>query len=225
MESNYADYLSSTLGETEYKEHLDSLYSDPRLRPYACILLHKYYIEKGGAFIDHANALIDEMHNYTDNNEVVKFLFKYYGRRLFDPNNRIMLFRIARNHPILETQSPLSYHYFHFIAETYNRNFSDGRRALQNIQNKYSGLNPDFHYVWKDGDGNDEIMNGQVVKNQGQRYKAISVYSLQHTVRLVKGNYENYKVGQKVKVKLHFYLYGLMAEIVGVVDESKETSD
>ncbi len=39
--------------------------------------------------------LIDEMTNYyTDNNEVVKFLVKYYGRRLYNPNYRIIFFEI-----------------------------------------------------------------------------------------------------------------------------------
>ncbi|GAB3166570.1 hypothetical protein GCM10027291_12500 [Telluribacter humicola] len=47
---------------------------------------------------------------------------------------------------------------------------------------------------------------------------------MQLTVRLVKGNYDKYPIGSKVNVKLHFYLYGLMAEIVNTQNKSNEES-
>ncbi|MFI5204989.1 MAG: hypothetical protein ACHQF2_10875, partial [Flavobacteriales bacterium] len=52
------------------------------------------------------------------------------------------------------------------------------------------------------------------IKNSGERFKAVKISVMQYTARLVKGNYDKFVVGSRVKVKLHFYLYGLMAEIV-----------
>ncbi|MBK7683756.1 MAG: hypothetical protein IPJ26_15375 [Bacteroidetes bacterium] len=85
---------------------------------------------------------------------------------------------------------------------------------MNNIQTKFHNLNPEFHYEWKDTDGELLIFDATVVKNSGERFKAIKISSIQLTARLIKGNYDKFVVGAAVKVKLHFYLYGLMAEIV-----------
>ena len=60
------------------------------------------------------------------------------------------------------------------------------------------------------------------MKNTGERFKAIKISSIQLTARLVKGNYDKFAVGSVVKVKLHFYLYGLMAEIIQLAEENEE---
>jgi hypothetical protein len=124
--------------------------------------------------------------------------------------------RLGRENSSLEKDNPLRFNYFNFIAESYNNNYYEGKNYLSNIQTKYHNLNPEFHYEWKDQDGETRIFDAKVVKNTGEKFKAIKISSVQLTARLVKGSYDNYAVGTDVKVKLHFYLYGLMAEIIGI---------
>jgi hypothetical protein len=154
------------------------------------------------------------MENYRDNTEVLKFLFKYYGRNLHDVNNRVKLLRISRQNESLEKENPLRFNYFNFIAESYNFHFYEGKKYLQNIQAQFLNLSPEYHMVWLDQNGKEQIFDAVVIKRSQERYKAVKIVDSQLIVRLVKGNYDDFAVGSNVTVKLHFYLYGLMGEIV-----------
>lgn len=214
LKSDYARYVKKTSNNKNYKAYLDDLYSDLNLRPYACILLYFYYEEKSEKSNTIYTDLISEMTGYLDNNEVVKFLFKYYGQNLHIPENRSLLFKLSKNHSIIEKNSPLRFYYYNFIAESYNHNFHFGRESLKEINSKYHSLNPEFHYLWLNEDGKEQIFNGKIKKRDYSKYKAIKVSRLQQTFRLVKGDYSKYVIGQDVKIKLHFYLYGIRAEII-----------
>ena len=213
LHSSYTEYLGTIIRDVDYKLHLDSLYEDSRLRPYACILLYNYYSTHGD--LDACNGLIKELEGYQENIEVVKFLFKVYGRQLYDTNIRIDLLRIGRRNSItLEKDNHLRYNFFHFIAESYNHNYGEGKNYLAAIKSKYNNLNPEFHYEWREQDGSVRIFDAKVIKNSNEKFKGIKIPEIQLTAKLIKGNYDNYKVGTEVRVKLHFYLYGLMAEIL-----------
>lgn len=129
LKAEYTNTLKNSSNQKEYKKYLDDLYADMRLRPYACILLYNYYCE---FYVDldceECDSLVDEMYSYADNNEIVKFLFKYCGQNLHHINNRLSLFKLSRNHPFLIDYYPLRYHYYNFIAESYNNRFYDGRK-------------------------------------------------------------------------------------------------
>lgn len=214
LKADYSQILKNASNQQEYKKYLDELYDDIKLRPYACVLLYNYYSELyEGDFCEECESLIDEMSRYTDNDEVVKFLFKYYGQNLYILNNRLSLFKLSQNHTFLENYFPFRYHYYNFIAESYNHHFYNGRKELDNIKYKYHSLNPEFSLIWNNDDGEPQVFDGNIVKKDRKRYKAIRISSLQQTFRLKKGNYKNYEINQKVKVILHFYLYGIIAEI------------
>ncbi len=219
LQTLYANYLNKRTDNKDYKQYLDELYQTARLRPYACILLHNYHLQKDE--MEKCDSYIDEMESMQENFEVVKFLFKIYGRNLHDANTRVKLLRLGRENTQLEKDNPLRYYYFKFMAESYNFNYYDGKNYLNNIQTKYHNLNPEFHYEWKDADGDVLIFDATVVKNTGERFKAIKISSIQLTARLVKGNYDKFAVGATVKVKLHFYLYGLMAEIIQLTENEE----
>jgi len=215
LKSKYAEYLRGKTDNKDYKAYLDELYEDQYLRPYACVLLYIYHEQtctKDPNSI--CNELISEMENYLDNNEVVKFLFKYYGQNLHISSNRTSLFNIAKNNPIIQETRPLRYYYFNFMAESYNHNFHFGRESLKEIDTKYIGLNPEFHYLWLDENGEEIVFKGKVVKNDYSRFKAIKISSLQQTFKLIKGDYSSIALGEDVNIKLHFYLYGIRAEII-----------
>lgn len=211
LQTIYANYLIKRTDNKDYKQYLDELYQNTRLRPYACILLNNYHLKREE--FERCEYYISEMESMQENFEVIKFLFKIYGRNLHDANTRVKLLRLVRENTQLEKDNPLRYNYFKFMAESYNFNYFDGRNYLNNIQTKYHNLNPEFHYEWKDPNGKVLLFDAIVVKNSGERFKAIKISSIQLTARLRKGNYDKYAVGTKVNVKLHFYLYGLLAEI------------
>lgn len=212
LQTLYGNYLSRRIRQQEYLEYLEGLYANPRLRPYACILKYNYFLKLENSTI--CSQLVSEMESLLDNFEVLKFLFKVYGRNLHDFVARQKFVQLAIENPLIETENPLRYNYFKFIAESYNGNFYEGRKYLKNIQNKFYNLNPEFHYEWKDSNGEILVFDATIVKRPGERFKAIKILSNQLTARLIKGSYDKYDIGVNVRVKLHFYLYGLMAEIV-----------
>ncbi len=213
LRSQYSSFLSDFTDNVDYLEYLQGLYEDRHFRPYSCILLYNYYsrLENEAK----CNHYLEEMQNYKENFEVLKFLFVQFGRRLYDPNIRAKFLSLSKSNPRLEKDNHLRYNYFNFIAETYNYHIQEGKSYLQNIQSKYAELNPEFRQVWRDSDGNVTEFDGTIIKRDDERHKAIKISSKQITVRLKKGNYDKFKVGQEVKVRLNFYLYGLMAEIIG----------
>ncbi|AFL84699.1 hypothetical protein Belba_2132 [Belliella baltica DSM 15883] len=220
LQTLYANYLNHNNDNKDYKQYLDELYENVRLRPYACILLHNYHLSKEE--FEKCDFYVSEMEFMQENFEVVKFLFKIYGRYLHEANTRVKLLRMARENINLEKEFPLRFYFFKFIAETYNFNYNDGKNYLRNIKHRYHNLHPEFHYEWKDPDGEIMLFDAIVVKKSAERFKAIKISNIQLTAKLIKGNYDKFSVGSKVKVKLHFYLYGLMAEIVQTTDNNSE---
>ena len=220
LQTSYAEYLNKRIDNKEYKQYLDELYQNARLRPYACILLYNYYFQKEE--FEKCGLYFSEMESMQDNFEVIKFLFKIYGRNLHYANTRVKLLRLSRENTQLEKDNPLRFYYFKFIAESYNFNYYEGKNFLNNIKTKYHNLNPEFHYEWKDAEGEVLIFDAIVVKKSGERFKAIKISSIQLTAKLVKGSYDKFAVGTAVKVKLHFYLYGLMAEIIQMPENEEK---
>jgi hypothetical protein len=212
LQTDYANFLKDISENADYKTYLDQLYNDTNLRPYACILLYNYFFE----LLDNneCTALLEEMESYLDNTEVLKFMFKYYGRNLHDVNNRVKLLRLSRQKDFLEKHNPLRFYYFNFIAESYNFHFHEGKKYLHNIQSQFLNLSPEYHMVWLDQNGVEQTFDAVIIKKNDERYKAVKITDRQLTVRLVRGNYDDFTIGTSVRVKLHFYLYGLMAEII-----------
>ena len=154
------------------------------------------------------------MEHYTDNNEIVKFLFKYYGRRLNNPNIRVKFFDLSRDHPIIEETNPLRFYYFTYIAECYSHHFQYAKNSLRNINYKFNYLNPEFHYIWTEPEKDTpRVFDGIIVKKQ-HGFKKVKIPELQQQFILVKNKQMNYKVHTHVKVILHFYLYGIRAEVI-----------
>lgn len=211
----FDDYSSTTQFKRNDGEYLDFLlerYQEVNTRPTACILLFYFYSIQKDNF--KCNQMIEELESYIDDKDVVYFLFKQYGRNLHLPNNRVQYFDLIRHNSFLEDESPLRYHYFTSICEFYNWRWRDGKDALNELkQERFYNLNPDFFLYWKNVEGEEEIFEGQVMMEKKIK-KIMIITPFYREFFLVKGNYERYNLGHKVKVKLKFFLEGIKAEIL-----------
>lgn len=211
LHTDYAGYISKISEDSDYSVYLSNLYDDVTLRPYACILLCNFYLQREE--YDTYKEYIHEMEDlYIDNHEIIKYLFHYYGAHLYIPEIRVKLLQLARENPNLEEEMPFRYNFYNFISEFYNNNYSEGKRFLSNLRNKYT-INPTFHYIWSDSDGKEMTFNAKI-RESYNGFKEIKISTMQLKVRLIKGDYSKYSIGDAVKVKLHFYMYGLLAEII-----------
>lgn len=208
--SEYIEFLSASIEFSDYLIHIEELYLNLKLRPYASILLYNYYAKTNDQ--DKMYRYLEELELYTDNFEVVKFLFNIYGESLYNEENRTKLIQLSRSFETIENDMPFRYNYFCFIAESYNNNFHKGNKYIHQLRRSYN-LNPSFHHLWKDEDGNVKKFEAKIILQKGV-FKDVRVSSLQTNIRLIKGEYTKYEVGQIVNVSLHFYLYGLFAEII-----------
>jgi hypothetical protein len=195
----------------EYVEYMLKLQDDPKLRPFACILLHNHYSSINN--LEKAEDMIEEAEQYWENQEVVKFLFKIYGRQLHRPYDRENLLRLADSNSILEEANPLRYYYFMFVACSYNFQWQLANKYQKQIKSKFENYNAEYHQIWRDKEGDELLFDAYITKSAGKS-KAIKLSETQIDIRLQKGNYEEFNVGDPVFVRLHFYLYGLLAEIV-----------
>jgi hypothetical protein len=211
----YGLKFMTKLSEDEYIALMKKNYSDPELIPYSLILLYNYYFERG--ITNKCDAIVKELEYFNYNIEVVKFLFKYYGRNLHVKNIRTEFYNIVNNNQQLEKNDSLRYYYFMFISECYNFNFTVAMKYLNNIKIKFSILNPDFHSIWIDEDTHKaRVFEGYLLKNT-KGYYEIKESILQRRFPLKRRgnlNYNKLLFSEKYKFNLHFYLYGVVAEIV-----------
>jgi hypothetical protein len=213
-----ADYLNlvGTRTEEERREYLTFLEDaaqDPIKRPYALILQYYYYERVKDE--DEADTIIRELESYTHLDEVAKVLFRYYGKQLYNLNTRLKFFSITNSHPEIERKDSIRYHYYSFIAEAYNRNFSFAYEHVNGLRGKLRYLNPALREVWKDENSSEEQVFEAVIRTERQR-KRVRVIDLQQTIDLLPGNYSAYAEASHVNVVLHFFLNGMKAEIVEV---------
>ena len=191
------------------------MYEDSATRPYACILLYKFY-ENKNIELEERISLLEEMENYTYNNDVSKFLFKYYSRRLNYMNYRIKFFNLVKTVNTLKDFKTLLYNYYMYIAESYNTNFKYAYDFLKDIDKSYNYLNPDFQQVWKESDSDDyRIFSGTIVKKNG--YYMFKSYNLQNRFMLKRCDKKYLQEGLKVKAYLHFYFTSIRAEIISLI--------
>lgn len=204
-------HLKATVGVQEgYYEYLLEQYQVPENRPIACILLYYYHDENRD--YRQCSEFVDELTNYKDIKDVVYFLFKYYGRNLYNSNNRIRYFELIRYNSFLKEEHPMRYYYFGSVCDAYDRRWKDSIQQLADIKSyRNTPLNPDFFLYWCDENGNEQVFDGEIVLDKN--IKKVRINSLYKEFVFVKGNYNGYSKNQFINVKLRFSFEGIRAEI------------
>ncbi len=194
-------------------QYLDELYELEETRPLSLVLKYNYLIESEK--YEDADNLITEMLYYKYNDEVAKVLFKYYGRNLHISQNVVNFFEIVNENPILKTKEKLRFHFYSFVAESYNRAFKNTFEHLNEIKLNFNYLNPNVSEYWIDSNNNEpKIFDAILVKNQKGRTQA-KIIELQQSFFIKKTDIEiNFKENTRFKVNLTFNLRGIRAEII-----------
>ena len=213
LKNDYLEKYSYTgVNYKKYEKELISYYdNDIDSRPYALVLLAQFYVDRNNAA--KLDDCIEELGEYTHVQEVSKFLFKYYGRRLYDPEKRASFFELLRNNEFLEKDEVLRYHFYCYVAQSYDTNFNSSFRHLDKIRHGFGFINPDYNEVWKDSEGYDLIFDAKVVNYKGTLAVRVSYFPRTFFLDR-KSKKEKIKVNDKVTVQLNFYLFGIKAEIV-----------
>ncbi|MBU0558453.1 MAG: hypothetical protein KKG93_02540, partial [Bacteroidetes bacterium] len=120
--------------EEKYLVLLEKYYANERTRPLALILRFNFMCSISKEEI--ALPLLSEMEYFSANNEVSKFLFKYYGRNLHRLEYRLKLFELVRKRPDIEDKDSLRFNYFMYVANDYNQLFSDAKAYINNINKR-----------------------------------------------------------------------------------------
>lgn len=196
--------------KSEYLELLDRYYAAEKTRPLALILKYNFLSSIGQN--DDALKLVSEMEYYSSNNEISKFLFKYYGRNLHRLEYRLKLFELVKKRPDLEDKDSLRFNYFMYVANDYNIIFSEGKTYIDSIKKKYEYLHPDFSMIWKNEDGTPRTFDGIIILTRWKD-KRIYLPDIQQNFRIMRKSLNNDKEGTIVKCRLHFFLNGICAEI------------
>jgi hypothetical protein len=198
---------------TSMQDYLDELYESDETRPYALVLKYNYLQEKGRA--DESKKLILELEGLTYNNEVVKLLFKYYGRNLNVFDNRVKFFNLIKGGYDFKRSETLRYFFYSYVAESYNRNFSYADENIQNIFSMDTSFNPDLRELWLEEDGSESTFTG-VIFNTQRGFTNLKISEIQLKCRLMKDSYLKFhpKAGDQYKVKLHFFIKGIRAELI-----------
>lgn len=214
LKFNYYTRLENSQGPSDKSlfEYLDELYESTDTRPYALVLKYNYLLEKEN--IEDAYKLIPELENLSCNNEVTKVLFTFYGRNLNLLENRRKFFALVKIYDF-NYRDKIRFHFYSYVAESYNLNFSFANEHSQKIIEMDSFLNPDLHELWLDDDYNTSIFTG-IIFNTQKGFTNLKITDIQLHCRLMKDSSIKFKpkAGDKFKVKLHFFLKGIRAELI-----------
>jgi hypothetical protein len=191
---------------------LHEMYEDVKLRPLACILFFNHFNSVGEK--GKANEYLLEMEEYTDEDEVAKFLFKEFGRNLNDPNIRMKFFRLSKSMEWYAEENPLRYYYNNFVAESYNTQFHAANTYLRQIVEKYQYLNPEFQRVWLNPDSDQPREFAGKVGKSKRGFKTFVSSDFPTGILFTKNGIEKVDFGTHCVVNIHFYLNGLRAVYV-----------
>jgi GTPase SAR1 family protein len=193
-------------------QYLDEVYENEETRPFALVLKYNYLNERGET--EEIQGVIDELELYDYIEEASLLLFKYYGRNLHKFTNRSKLFSIVKVNSNLTKRDPLRYHFYSYIAESYNKNFSFSFDHLRAISQLNVALNPELHEIWRDDDGVPVIFTGVIIKVNF--FIQVRVSEMQRDFYLLKESVGKFRpsVNQKFKLNLHFFIKGIRAELI-----------
>ncbi|MEZ4858416.1 MAG: SIR2 family protein [Flavobacteriaceae bacterium] len=142
--------------KAEILKHLEELYANPDTRVLALIFklntLENEFFDFGKSFLSKLSSedIIDELNQYHHLDVVEKALFDYHCNRLYDIDSRMSLNKFKSEQFIKENF--FKYHYYSYISECYNQQYSYAKNHLDELKKEYRYLNPSLQEIWVDSD-------------------------------------------------------------------------
>jgi hypothetical protein len=209
LKEKYESIFQFNSDHKEYLKKLDEMYEDVSVRPFACILMFNFYLQKKDT--TKTQELLEEIELYQEEDEIAKFLFKHYGRNLSDPNTRMDFFRLARKMEWYEEQNPLRYNYYHYVAESYNMQMHAASEYLNRITDRYQYLNPEYQRFWDDPQTKRARIFEGVVQKTKKGFKIFKCNELTQQISFTKDGLHKVNIGDKCQVQICFFLNGKRA--------------
>lgn len=158
--------------------------------------------------------LIEKLSYYEEQESVTMILFRHLGRSLHIPDHRIRFHGITRNYNYIEKKDKLRYHFYNFIASSYDNFFQNGFEHLSELRKHYGfRLNPNNYQEWKTSTGESNIFIGNLKEKHGRRY--VKIREFQRDIPIIKGKIKKTNSrNPSVRIIIYFFLNGLKAEII-----------
>ncbi len=140
--------------KAEILKHIEDLYSNPETRVLALIFklnsLENKIFDFGNRFLANLTVtdIIDELNEYHHLDIVEKALFDYHSKRLYNVDSRMAL--NSFNAELFEESNFFKYHYYSYIKECYNLQFSYANKHLGALKKEFKYLNPSLQENWID---------------------------------------------------------------------------
>ncbi len=205
--------FQSRVDKIELSQRVDGLIEETETRPIGLIL--KYELIKNNSDYQDLEELVEEMENYSYNDDVAQFLFEYYGNRLQFYDYRMKFFNLLRNSDSLVDREYLNYLYYSFIAESYNYRFKDAFEHQKEIVSSYKYSMVKKPQYWKDNESyEDRIFQGKVDKNKWGYFDfKIADYGLRAKLNNRAKDLSK-EINKTYSAKLYFTYTGIWGELI-----------
>ncbi|MEM6815922.1 MAG: hypothetical protein AAF600_16300 [Bacteroidota bacterium] len=153
---------------TQMKEQMDILIEEPESKPYALLLKYEIFENAYDLLGQDINEeeIIDEISYFDYNEDVVKFLFNYYGQNLNYYDDRMKFFRLCKDNSSLEEFEKLNWYFYHFKANAYSNRMGDAWEDLSSLRSTFSNVILKGEDFWKIQDGEENyLFTGKIIKN------------------------------------------------------------
>lgn len=217
LRSKYVnDIKINQFSKVEIIKQIEELYNNSDTRVLALIFklnsLENDILDFGNKILPNLTVsnIIQELEDYSHLDIVKKSLFNYYCNRLFDVGARMAMNKF--NTDQMEAIDFFKYHFYSFIKECYNQQFSYANSHLKSLKKEYRYLNPAIQEYWIDNETLEAKIFNCIIKSE-VGYK---VY-----IPLLGGDFYRFKAdfeflkGKQFYCKIIFTVRGIRVEIIG----------
>jgi hypothetical protein len=190
--------------DNKYVQELNAELNDPDLRPYALILLYHYYRRTGQR--EKRVEVVRRLEREKHLDAVVRTLFRAYGENLYDVNARQKLLSLERGHLEALKKDRLRYHYYRYVAYSYNKEFRYAWEELSALRRLPFSPSSDIEQIWCDSEGEPRLFEAHYAHGKAG---AVFLPEIQRTFNLRGPRSPK----ESFQVSLHF----LVSETVAVV--------
>lgn len=162
MEKDKYFHLAARLYDDDpnkYVQELNAELNDPDLRPYALILLYHHYRRAGQR--EKRAEVVRRLEREKHLDAVVRTLFRAYGENLHDVNTRQKLLSLERGHEETLKKDRLRYHYYRYVAYSYDKAFKYAWEELNKLRRLPFSLSSDIEQHWCDSEGEPRLFEAQ----------------------------------------------------------------